>query len=89
MEFDPNTSDTKVKLLIEYVEEERLSGDQEPLKYWQINSKEVYRALLNHVYLSSPATESIPIELFFSATGIVYDPHRDRLLREKAVFNGE
>ncbi|CAH0730540.1 unnamed protein product, partial [Brenthis ino] len=78
-------SDTKANLLIEYMSEKRLPRDQDQLKYWQINSKKF--GSLSHIartYLSSPAT-SIPSEQVFSAAGIVYDPHRNRLLGDKAA----
>lgn len=78
-------SDTKANLLIEYMSEKRLPRDQDQLKYWQINSKKF--GGLSHIartYLSSPAT-SVPSEQFFSAAGIVYDPHRNRLLGDKAA----
>nr|CAH7728839.1 unnamed protein product [Callosobruchus chinensis] len=78
-------SDTKANLLTEYMSEKRLSRDQDQLKYWQVNSKRF--GCLSHIartYLSSPAT-SVPSEQFFSAAGIVYDPHRNRLLGDKAA----
>lgn len=78
-------SDTKANLIIEYMSEKRLPRDQDQLKYWQINSKKF--GGLSHIartYLSSPAT-SVPSEQFFSAAGIVYDPHRNRLLGDKAA----
>ncbi|GBP97507.1 Zinc finger BED domain-containing protein 4 [Eumeta japonica] len=78
-------SDTKANLLTEYMSEKRLPRDQDQLKYWQINSKRF--GCLSHIartYLSSPAT-SVPSEQFFSAAGIVYDPHRNRLLGDKAA----
>ncbi|KAH9641237.1 hypothetical protein HF086_003224 [Spodoptera exigua] len=79
------TSDTKAKLLAEYMADKRLPRDQDQLKYWQINSKRF--GCLSHIvrtYLSTPAT-SVPSEQFFSAAGIVYDPHRNRLLGGKAA----
>ncbi|XP_046976668.1 zinc finger BED domain-containing protein 4-like [Vanessa cardui] len=78
-------SDTKANLLIEYMSEKRLPRDQDQLKYWEINTKKF--GGLSHIartYLSSPAT-SIPSEQFFSAAGIVYNPHRNRLLGDKAA----
>ncbi|XP_023241785.1 zinc finger BED domain-containing protein 4-like [Centruroides sculpturatus] len=66
---------TNANLLTEYATEKRLSRDQDPLMYWEINSKKF--GGLSHMartYLSSPAT-SVPSEQFFSAAGIIYDPH--------------
>ncbi|GBP98378.1 hypothetical protein EVAR_98419_1 [Eumeta japonica] len=78
-------SDTKANLLIQYMAEKRLPRDQDQSKYWQINSKKF--GGLSHIartYLSSPAT-SVPSEQLFSAAGILYDPHRNRLLGDKAA----
>ncbi|XP_023219004.1 zinc finger BED domain-containing protein 4-like [Centruroides sculpturatus] len=84
-ESENQISYTNANLLTEYAKEKRLSRDQDPLKYWEINSKKF--GGLSHMartYLSSPAT-SVPSEQFFSAAGIIYDPHRNRLLGDKAA----
>ncbi|XP_022834999.1 zinc finger BED domain-containing protein 4-like [Spodoptera litura] len=78
-------SDAKANLLAEYMSEKRLPRDQDQLKYWQINNKRFgCLSSIARTYLSSPAT-SVPSEQFFSAAGIVYDPHRNRLLGDKAA----
>ncbi|XP_054723807.1 zinc finger BED domain-containing protein 4-like [Uloborus diversus] len=84
-ELDDQISDAKANFLAEYAREKRLSRDQDPLKYWQINSKRlVDLSRIARTYLSSPAT-SVPSEQFFSGAGIVYDPHWNRLLGDKAA----
>ncbi|XP_054723792.1 zinc finger BED domain-containing protein 4-like [Uloborus diversus] len=84
-ELDYQISDAKANFLAEYSREKRLSRDQDPLKYWQINSNRLVElSRIARTYLTSPAT-SVPSEQFFSAAGIVYDPHRNRLLGDKAA----
>nr|CAH7753141.1 unnamed protein product [Callosobruchus chinensis] len=86
LDSDDDDDEQSENQIIYFMSEKRLlSRDQDQLKYWQVNSKRF--GCLSHIartYLSSPAT-SVPSEQFFSAAGIVYDPHRNRLLGDKAA----
>lgn len=89
LDSDDENSDREISgtncSITEYAKEKRLPKEQSPLQYWKINSNKFPG--LSHIartYLSTPAT-SVPSEQFFSAAGIIYDPHRNRLQGDKAA----
>lgn len=69
----------------EYKKEKRLPLNEDPLMWWKVNAHK-YPHLLPIVrqYLSAPPS-SVASEQLFSAAGLIYEEHRNRLKGEKAA----